>query len=169
MHTAMPTASPECNSPQTLGSHTERPFIRIILLLVLLVCSCVSEARAGCSHAQPAGWYSQLRSDLPETMKAADNTRWNGLFEVVYEDGQFVYVAGASDSQSHLPRCGRDAEETLRQLALHFGASRPSLLHAMQFLEPVPFQRPSSCHPGEMSFGLRLDGHLQLPEHPPKF
>ncbi|MFN9550289.1 MAG: hypothetical protein ACK56Q_08440, partial [Pirellulaceae bacterium] len=104
MHTAMPTAYPECNSPQTLGRHTERPIIRLILLLVLLVCSCVSEARAGCSHAQPAGWYSQLRSDLPETMKAADNTRWNGLFEVVYEDGQFVYVAGASDSQSHLPR-----------------------------------------------------------------
>jgi hypothetical protein len=168
MHTVMPTNCPERSFPQTLGRSTERQVFRLFFLLFLVICPCGSQVRGGCTHAQPAGWYSHLRSDLPETMKAADNTRWNGLFEVVYENGEFVYVVGASDNHSHLPRCGRDAEESLRQLALHFGASRGSFSPASQSLAPNRFQRPNFRYPSELSLGHLLDGYLLLPEHPPR-
>jgi hypothetical protein len=169
MNTAMPKTNLECIFRLTLDTGTERRMTRLVVLAFLLLFSCVSQARAGCTHAQPAGWYSQLRSDLPETMKAAENTRWSGLFEVIYEEGEFVYVAGASGNQPHLPRCSRDSEESLQQLAVHFGSPRPILTQALQFLAPFRFDHPRSHHSGENSSGHQLDGHLQLPEHPPRF
>jgi hypothetical protein len=169
MNTAIPKTNPEFDFRSTLGRGNQRQTPRLVLLAILLLCSCVSHARAGCTHAQPAGWYSQLRSDLPETIKASENARWSGLFEVIYEDGEFVYVAGASGNQPHLPRCSRDSEESLQQLAVHFGSPRPILTQALQFLAPFRFDHPHSHHSGENSSGQQLDGHLQLPEHPPKF
>jgi hypothetical protein len=169
VHTVMPTIESESNFPSTLGLRTKRAVPRIILLVVVLFCSWSQDARAGCTHARPMGWYSQLRSDLPETIKATEKARWSGLFEVVYEDGKFVYVAGASDNQSRLPRCGRDSEESLGQHALHFGSSRPNLPPASNRLTPHQANCPSARFPSEISLGLLLDGHLQLPEHPPRF
>jgi hypothetical protein len=169
MHTVMPQAYSEINLLSTLRRRPEGWCYRSVLLVLLVVISWISEAQAGCTHAQPAGWYSQLRSDLPATMKAADNARWSGLFEVVYENGVFVYVAGASDNSLRLPRCGRDVEESLGQLALHFESSRPNVPQALQWLVPRRVQRPVSCYPSEFSLGQLLDGHLQLPEHPPRF
>lgn len=169
MHTVMPTTYSEKSCLLTLGGRPEGLFVRAVLLMLLVMISWVSEARAGCTHAQPAGWYSQLRSDLPETMKVADNARWSGLFEVIYENGAFVYVAGASDNASRFPRCGRDVEESLGQLALHFESSRPNVPQALQWLSPRRVQRPTSRFSSELSLGQLLDGHLRLPEHPPRF
>jgi hypothetical protein len=168
MHTVIPTTYPESHFPSAFGGRTERWGFRVAMFF-LVVCSCVSETRAGCTHAQPIGWYSQQRSDLPESIKAAANARWGGLFEVVYEGGEFVYVTGASDHQSRLPRCGQDSEESLGQLALHFGSSRPNLAQALPCWTSHKVHRPNSRYPSELSLGQLLDGHLQLPEHPPRF